>query len=167
MTDIGNYIAPGHGFIMIAKTMPSAPGSERPLGVYFVSLYFVLSGFLEAIRKYQEAGHSFSANPLAEHSLWALLVDPIIYLALAFLVWHFTSIGRRAALVYGYVVLLMYAGIAISYFVSSTPLHVTPLFFALSVFHVLALPALLWYLQPACQKQVFNVSLWDLLVSSD
>ncbi len=147
--------------------MSSARSSERPLGVYFVSLYFVLSGFLEAIRKYQESDHSFTANPLAEHSLWTLAVDPIIYLALAFLVWQFTSIGRRAALVYGYVVLVMYVGIAISYFASSTPLHVTPLFVALSVFHILALPALLWYLQPARQKKLFNVSIWDLLVSSD
>lgn len=149
------------------EIMSSTRSSERPLGVYFISLYFVLSGFLEAIRKYQEAGHAFSANPLAEYSFWTLLVDPIIYLALAYLVWHFTSIGRRAALVYGYVVLLMYVGIGISYFASSAPLRMTPLFVALSVYHVLALPALLWYLQPARQKSVFNVSLWELLVSSD
>jgi hypothetical protein len=152
---------------MRQETMSSAPRSERPLGVYFVSLYFVLSGFLESIRKYQESDSAFSANPLAEHSFWTLLVDPIIYLALAYLVWHFTSIGRRAALVYGYVVLAMYAGIAVSYFAASTPLHVTPLFLALSAFHVLALPALLWYLQPARQKKLFNVSLWDLLLPSD
>jgi hypothetical protein len=154
-------------FVYNDEEMSSASRSERPLGVYFVSLYFVLSGFLEAIRKYQEAGHAFSINPLAEYSFWTLLVDPIIYLALAYLVWHFTSIGRLAALVYGYVVLVMYAGIAVSYFAASTPLHVTPLFVALSVYHVLALPGLLWYLQPASQKQVFNVSLWDLLASSD
>jgi hypothetical protein len=147
--------------------MSSAQSSERPFGVYFIDLYFVLAGFLESIQKYQDASQAFSLNPLAEHSLWTLAVDPIICLVLAYLVWQFTAIGRIATLVYGYVMLVMYAGIAISYLASPTSLHVTPLFVALSVFHVLALPALLWCLQPAKQKQLFNVSLWDLLVSSD
>ena len=142
-------------------------GLERPLGVYFVALYFVLAGFLEPIQKYQDAGHAFSWNPIAEQSIWTLAVDPLVCLALAYLVWEFTHVGRLAALVYGYVVLLMYAGIAVSYFAMATPPPITPLRLAVGVFHVLALPALLWYLQPARQKKLFNVSLWDLLVSSD
>ncbi|MGH9324288.1 MAG: hypothetical protein ACRD3V_30925 [Vicinamibacteria bacterium] len=145
----------------------SDSASERPLGVYFVALYFVLSGFLESIRKYQESDQVWSMNPLADHSFWTLTVDPIVYLGLAYLIWRFASIGRLAALVYGYVILAMYAGIAASYFVFETPLNVTPLFVALSAFHVLALPALLWYLQPARQKKLFHVSLWEILLSSD
>ncbi|MGH9337695.1 MAG: hypothetical protein ACRD21_28420 [Vicinamibacteria bacterium] len=145
----------------------SDSASERPLGVYFVALYFVLSGFLESIRKYQESDQVWSMNPLADHSFWTLTVDPIVYLGLAYLIWRFASIGRLAALVYGYVILAMYVGIAASYFVFETPLNVTPLFVALSAFHVLALPALLWYLQPARQKKLFHVSLWEILLSSD
>jgi hypothetical protein len=106
-------------------------------------------------------------NPLADQSLWTLAVDPIIYLAIAYLIWRFAAFGRLAALVYGYVMLSMYVGIAVSYFVFHTPLTVTPLFIALSAFHVLALPALLWYLQPARQKKLFHVSLWEILLSSD
>jgi hypothetical protein len=147
--------------------MSTDANTERPVGVYFVALYFVLAGFLESIRKYQEAHGDFSFSPLAENSFLALVIDPLIYLALAFLIWHFAAFGRLAALVYGYVVLAMYAGIAISYFVFSTPLTVTPLFLALSAFHVLGLPALLWYLQPARQKKLFHVSIWEILLSSD
>jgi hypothetical protein len=65
------------------------------------------------------------------------------------------------------VVLAMYLGIAVSYFVFHTPLTVTPLFVGLSAYHSLALPALLWYLQPAQQKKLFHVSLWEILLSSD
>lgn len=147
--------------------MSSVERTERPVGVYFIALYFVLAGFLESIRKYQEAEGAFSLNPLAENSFLLLAIDPLIYLALAFLIWHYAAIGRLAALVYGYVILAMYAGIAISYFAFSTPLTVTPLFLALSAFHVLALPALLWYLQPARQKKLFHVSIWEILLSSD
>jgi hypothetical protein len=141
--------------------------TERPASIYLIALYFVLAGFLEAIRKYQESERVFSVNPLAENSLWSLAVDPLITLGFAFLIWRFASLGRLAALVYGYVVLLMYAGIAVSYFVLSTPLHVTPLFLGLAVFHVLSLPFLIGYLQPARRKRLFHVSLWDILVSSD
>jgi hypothetical protein len=147
--------------------MSSSERIERPVGVYFIALYFVLAGFLESIRKYQEAQGPFSLNPLADNSFLVLLIDPLIYLALAFLIWQFAALGRLAALVYGYVILAMYAGIAISYFAFSTPLTVTPLFLALSAFHVLALPALLWYLQPARQKKLFHVSIWEILLSSD
>lgn len=147
--------------------MSSPRRSERPVGVYLVSLYFVLSGFLESIRKYQEANFAMSWNPIGEHSLWQLLVDPIIYLALAYLIWRYASVGRLAALVYGYGMLLTYTGVAIYYFVSDQPLTITPLFVALAIFHVFALPAVLWYLQPKAQKKLFHVSLWDILLSSD
>jgi len=147
--------------------MSSDSNGEKPVGVYLVALYFVLAGFLESIRRYQEADHSWSLNPLGDQSLWTLAADPIIYLSIAYLIWRFASFGRLAALVYGYVVLAMYLGIAVSYFVFHTPFTVTPLFVALSAFHVLALPALLWYLQPARQRMLFRVSLWEILLSSD
>ena len=147
--------------------MSSDSSLEKPVGVYLVSLYFVLSGFLESIRKYQEAAHAWSLSLFAEESLWTLAVDPIIYLGIAYLIWRFASFGRLAALVYGYVMLAMYIGIAVSYLVFHTPLTITPLFVALSSFHVLALPGLLWYLQPAHQKKLFHVSLWEILLSSD
>jgi peptidoglycan/LPS O-acetylase OafA/YrhL len=106
-------------------------------------------------------------NPLTDQSLWTLAVDPIIYLAIAYLIWRLAAFGRLGALVYGYISLAMYLGIAASYFVFHTPLTVTPLFIGLSAFHVLALPALLWYLQPARRKKLFHVSLWEILLSSD
>lgn len=147
--------------------MSSDSNGQKRAGVYLVALYFVLSGFLESIRKYQEASHDWSLNPLADEALWTLAVDPIIYLAIAYLIWRLAAFGRLAALVYGYVILAMYLGIAASYFVFHSPLTVTPLFVALAVFHVLALPALLWYLQPSRQKKVFHLSLWEILLSSD
>jgi hypothetical protein len=64
--------------------MSSDSSLEKPVGVYLVALYFVLSGFLESIRKYQEAAHVWSWSPFAEESLWTLAVDPIIYLAIAY-----------------------------------------------------------------------------------
>jgi hypothetical protein len=147
--------------------MSTDSNGEKPAGVYLVALYFVLSGFLESIRKYQESAHDWSLNPLADQSLWTLAVDPIIYLSIAFLIWRLAAFGRLAALVYGYVVLAMYLGIALSYFGFETPLTVTPLFLSLAAFHVLALPALLWYLQPSRQKKLFHMSLWEILLSSD
>lgn len=147
--------------------MSSDSNGEKPAGVYFVALYFVLSGFLESIRKYQEAAHDWSLSPLADQSLWTLAVDPIIYLSIAYLIWRLAAFGRLAALVYGYIIVAMYLGIAVSYFVFHTPLTVTPLFLGLAAFHVLALPAVLWYLQPSRQKKVFQVSLWEILLSSD
>lgn len=147
--------------------MSSESHDEKPAGVYLVALYFVLSGFLESIRKYQEATHDWSWSPLADQSLWTLAVDPIIYLAIAYLIWRLAAFGRLAALVYGYIILAMYLGIAASYFGFHTPLTVTPLFLGLAAFHVLALPALLWYLQPARQKKLFHLSLWEILLSSD
>jgi hypothetical protein len=141
--------------------------TERPVGVYLVNLYFVLAGFLEAIGKYHEADHPWSFVPLAENSIWTLAVDPVICLSIAYLIWRFAAFGRLAALVYGYLMLATYLVIGFSYFVVQTPLNVTPLFVALSVFHVLTLPALLWYLQPARQRKVFHVSLWEILLSSD
>ena len=141
--------------------------TERPLGVYLVNLYFVLAGFLEAIGKYHEADHTWSLVPMAENSIWTLAVDPVMCLSIAYLIWRFAAFGRLAALVYGYLTVATYLVIAVSYFAVNTPLNVTPLFVALGAFHVLALPALLWYLQPARQRKIFHVSLWEILLSSD
>jgi hypothetical protein len=63
--------------------------------------------------------------------------------------------------------LAMYVGIGVSYFGFHTPLTITPLFVALAAFHVLTLPGLLWYLQPAQKKKLFHVSLSEILLSSD
>lgn len=147
--------------------MNSPSSAERPTGVYLVAFYFVVAGFLESIQKYREATTPFSFNPLAEHSIWTLGVDIVIYLALAYLVWHLTSFGRLAALVFGYVVLGMYIWIVSSYWLSSAEMHITPLFVSVAAFNVLALPFILGYLQPARRKKLFQASLWDLLVGSD
>ena len=141
--------------------------AERPLGIYLVALYFVLAGFLEAIQKYREWNTSVSLNPFGEHSIWVLAIDPIIYMSIAFLIWHYAALGRLAALVFGYVILAMYLGIAVSYYASDTSLNVTPLFLAIACYHVVSLVPMLWYLQPARRKQLFHVTLWDILLGSD
>lgn len=138
---------------------------ERPAGVYFVALYFVLAGFFEAIQKFQEWG-TVSLNPLSERSIFILAMDPIIYLALAHLIWNFAALGRMAALVVGYVSLGMYLFVAISYFTSSVPLNVTPLFVYVSAFHIVCLIPVISYLQPARQKKRFTVSLWEILLGN-
>ena len=141
--------------------------TERPAGVYLVALYFVLTGFLAAIRSYHESGQAFSWSPMADNSIWSLGADPAITLGLAFLIWHFASLGRLAALVYGYAMLATHAWVAALYFFSDGPLHVTPLQVGLAAFDVLTLPLLIAYLQPKRQKRLFCASLWDILVSSD
>lgn len=141
------------------------PAQERPTGVYLVALYFVLAGFLEAIQKFREWG-TVSLNPMADHSLWVLAMDPIIYLSLAYLIWHFAAVGRVAALVVGWVSLGMYLFVAISFFTSSVPLHITPLFVLVAAFHIVCLVPVIAYLQPARQKKRFRVSLWEILLGS-
>ena len=126
-----------------------------------------MAGFLESIQKYRESTVTFSLNPLAEHSLWTLGVDIAIYLALAYLVWHLTAFGRLAALVFGYVILGMYLWIVSSVWLSSSEMSITPLFVLLAAFNVIALPFVVWYLQPARQKKLFHASVWDVLFGSD
>ena len=141
--------------------------SERPLGIYLVALYFVLAGFMGAIKTRMEWDGPLSFNLFAEHSVWQLMVDIVLHLAVAYLVWHFTSVGRVAALVYGYIHIVMYPTIGIVYLVSDTPLHVTPLLVSMAVFHTTALIPVIAYLQPADRKKAFDVSLLELLWSSN
>ena len=68
---------------------------ERPLGVYLVALYFVLAGFLGAIKTHLEWDAPMSFNLFAEHSVWQLMLDIVLHLAVAYLLWHFTSVGWR------------------------------------------------------------------------
>ncbi len=140
---------------------------ERPLGVYLVALYFVLAGFLGAIKTHLEWDAPMSFNLFAEHSVWQLMFDIVLHLAVAYLLWHFTSVGRVAALVYGYIHVVMYPSIGIVYLASDTPLHITPLLVSLAVFHTTALIPVIAYLQPARRKKAFNVSLFELLWSAD
>lgn len=139
---------------------------DKPAGVYLVSLYFVLVAFLESIQKYRGWGSSFSMNPLTEQSIWSLVTDIAIYLAIAYLVWQLTWLGRLAALVFGY----LYLGTFIWFFVlyaRGTPMNSTPLFMILAIFHVMALPPLLYYLQKAKRKKLFHVSLLEVLLPGD
>ena len=146
---------------------PKSP--ERPLGVYLVALYFVLAGFLESIQKYREWDAPLVLNPLAEHSIWELLVHTLIYLVIALLVWNFAALGRLGALVYGYLTLGTYVVAASIYWLyeGETPLNVTPLSVSIAIYHVTALIPVLFYLQPKRQKQLFHVSLIEMLFSSD
>lgn len=147
--------------------MTSPPTFERPTGVYLVTFYFVVAGFLESIQKYRESTESYSLNPFAEHSIWTLGVDILVYLALAYLVWNLTAFGRLAALVFGYVVLGMYVGIVSYYWLASVEMRITPLFVFLAGLNLVAMPLVVGYLQPSRRKKLFQASLWDLLVDSD
>ena len=82
--------------------MTETTSTERPLGIYLVSLYFVLAGFLESIQKHFEASEPLSLQPFAEHSIWALAAHTMIYLAFALLCGTSPSLGRLGALVFGY-----------------------------------------------------------------
>jgi hypothetical protein len=147
--------------------MTETYSSERPLGVYLVAFYFVLAGFLGAIKTHLEWDAPLSFNLFAEHSIWQLLVDIWLHLAVAYLVWHLASVGRVAALVYGYIHVVMYPTIGLVYLASDTPLHITPLLVSLAVFHTTALIPVIAYLQPAHRKKAFDVSLLELLWSTD
>ena len=57
--------------------------SERPLGVYLVALYFVLAGFLGAIKTHSEWDAPLSFNLFDEHSVWQLMLDIVLHLAVA------------------------------------------------------------------------------------
>ena len=145
--------------------LEAPPVGDRPTAIYLVALYFVLAGFLEAIQKFREWG-TVSLNPIADHSLWVLAMDPIIYLAVAYLIWHFAAVGRLAALVVGWISLGMYLFVAVSYFTSSVALNITPLFVFVAAFHILCLVPVIAYLQPARQKKRFHVSLWEILLGN-
>ena len=132
-----------------------------------MAFYFVLAGFLGAIKTHLEWAAPLSFNLFAEHSIWQLLVDILLHLAVAYLVWHLTSVGRVAALVYGYIHVVMYPTIGLVYLASDTPLHITPLLVSLAVFHTTALIPVIAYLQPAHRKKAFDVSLLELLWSTD
>jgi hypothetical protein len=149
--------------------MSDQPSSERPTGVYLVTLYFVLAGFLESIQKYREWNASISLNPLAEHSIWELSVHTLIYLALALLVWNFASVGRLGALIYGYLTFGTYVVAASIYLLydGDTPLTITPLSVSIAIYHVTTLIPVIAYLQPKQRKTLFRISLVDMLLSND
>lgn len=147
--------------------MSTDSNGEKPTAVYLVALYFVLAAFIEPIGKYYDADHPWSFVPMADNSLWTLAADPIIYLGIGYLIWRYAAIGRLAALVLGYLLLSFYLGSAAAHFVFHAPVRITPILAAISAFHILALPAVVWYLQPARQKKLFHVSLWEILLSSD
>ena len=146
--------------------MTPASIEERPLGIYLVVLYFVLSGFLESIQKYRDWGETLNWNPFIEQSIWHLAADVLIYLAIAYLVWHLTWLGRLAALVFGYLYLATCLWFFILY-ARGTLMNATPLFLVLSVYHALALPPLIYYLQRAKGKILFRVRLLDILLPND
>lgn len=149
--------------------MTETTSNERPLGIYLVALYFVLAGFLESIQKYFESSAPLSFGPFTEHSIWTLAAHTLIYLAFALLVWHFTSLGRLGALVFGYAHLGMYTVMASIYFLyeGEAPLTITPLSVSIAIYHVTTLIPVIAYLQPKRQKKVFHVSLIELLFSND
>ena len=148
--------------------MPIGPIVECPLVVYLVTLHFVLAGFLESIKKYREWDAAIQLSPFADHSIWELAVDLIVCFILTHLIWHFAKFGRLAARVYGYLTLGTYIGSVILYLANAgdLPLTVTPLFVMIGVFHVVCLVPIVWFLQPAAQKELFHVSLIELLIES-
>jgi hypothetical protein len=143
--------------------MSEGQPAEKPVGVYFVSLYFVVSGFLESIQKYREWDTPIVLNPLSEHSVWHLATHVAIYLVVAYLLWELTWLGRLAGLVYGYLTLATYAGATIL-FLKGTEMASTPLFLLLALYHVVALIPLVVYLQPKRQKKLFRVGLLEIIL---
>ncbi len=137
---------------------------ERPLSVYLASLYFVVSGFLEAIQQYREWDAPLIFNPLSEHSVWHLATHVAIYLAVAYLIWQLTWVGRLAGLVYGYALLATYVGAFLLYLKGTPGMSSTPLFMVLAAYHVAALIPLVVYLQPKRRKKLFHVGLLELLL---
>jgi len=137
--------------------------AEKPVAIYFVSLYFVVSGFLESIQKFREWETPIVFNPLSEHSIWHLATHVAIYLVVAYLLWELTWLGRLAGLVFGYLTLATYAGATIL-FLKGTEMSPTPLFLILGIYHVVALIPLVVYLQPKRQKKLFRVGLLEILL---
>ena len=137
---------------------------ERPTAVYLASLYFVVSGFLEAIQQYREWGAPLIFNPFSEHSVWHLATHVAIYLGAAYLIWQLTWVGRLGGLVYGYSLLATYVGAFLLYVTGTPGMSPTPLFLFLAVYHVAALIPLVIYLQPKRRKELFRVGLLELLL---
>jgi hypothetical protein len=146
--------------------MSGVSTKDKPLGIYLVALYFVLTGFLEAIQNLREWDSPLIWNPFSEHSVWHLASDVLIYLATAYLVWKLTRLGRLAALVFGYLYLTTHLVYFILY-ISGTSMNSTPLFMILSVYHILALPFLLYYLQREPRKKLFQVGLFEIILPHD
>jgi hypothetical protein len=146
--------------------MSGEASKERPLGVYLVSLYFVLTGFLEAIQNIQEREAPLIWNPFRAHSVWHLTSDVLIYLCLAYLVWRQTRFGRLAALVFGYLYLATHVIYFILYAVG-TSMNATRLWGILSVYHVFTLPFLLYYLQTGPRKKLFQSGLLEVILPRD
>jgi hypothetical protein len=152
--------------IMIEILMSGGKSKDRPVGVYLVALYFVLTGFLEAIQNLRESESPLIWNPIKEHSVWHLASDLLIYLALAYLVWRLTRLGRLAALVFGYLYLSTHF-VYLALYAGGTSMNSTPLFFVLSVYHIITLPFLLYYLQTKPRKELFKASLVEVLLPHD
>jgi hypothetical protein len=140
--------------------------TDRPVGVYLVTLYFVLTAFLEPIKEFREWDSPINFNPFTEQSVWHLVTEALIYLVGAYLIWHLTWLGRLGALVFGYLYLATWLGFFVLY-AQGTPMNSTPLVLIISVYHVLALPFLLYYLQKEPRKKLFQVSLFDVLLHRD
>ena len=138
----------------------------RPLGVYLASLYFVVSGFLEAIQQYREWGAPLIFNPLSEHSVWHLATHVAIYLAAAYLIWQLTWLGRLAGLVYGYALLATYVGAFLLYLKGTPGMSSTPLFMVLAVYHVAGLIPLVVYLRPKRRKKALSCGAFGALAPS-
>jgi hypothetical protein len=140
--------------------------SERPTGVYFVALYLVVAGFLEAIMSYHESEGGLSLSPWAEQNAWGLVANVLIFLFVAHLVWNFVWLGRLAALVWCYAMVVMYVAISVLY-LAGVPHTTNPMLPIVGAYYVLASIPVIVYLQPSRQKKVFHVSLMELLLSSD
>jgi hypothetical protein len=125
-----------------------------------------LAGFLEPIQKFREWEAPVNFNPFTEQSIWHLAAEALIYLAGAYLVWHMTWLGRLAALVFGYLYLATWLGFLILY-ARGTPMNSTPLVLIISIYHVVALPFLLYYLQREPRKKLFQVSLFEVFLPRD
>ena len=147
-----------------SQTMQPEKVVERPLSVYLASFYFVVSGFLEAIQQYREWGAPLVFNPLSEHSVWHLATHVAIYLAVAYLIWQLTWVGRLAGLVYGYALLTTYVVAFLLYMKGTSGMSSTSLFTVLAVYHVAGLIPLVVYLQPKRRKKLFHVGLLELLL---
>ncbi len=146
--------------------MSPAHATTKPLGVSLVTLYFAVTGFVESIQRYRDWGSQPIFHPFSERSVWSLLANTMLYLVVAYLVWRRTYVGRLAGLVYGYFTLGTYLTVAALYLAGET-MDMTPLFVVVAVYHALALPPILVYLQPARRRELFSVSLRDVVLPDD
>lgn len=143
----------------------SRESRSKPTAVYLSALYFVVTGFLDSIYKYREWGSVLVLNPLAERSVWQLGANTLIYLAAAYLLWRLTRLGRLLALVYAY--LIAATNLGVLSLNASGRIDLQPFQLSLALFHVGALPLIIYYLQPARRKKLFAVSLLEVLLPRD